>query len=334
MVQIVQDIWWHIDEIYYPKKCKRYRQIVQFFTDERTSNLNFTNKYFFGLKVYGRNSSRKEVTFYEKTMGGEYYIVLNLDLDSFPLVPHEIYENSNYHDVKLEIEYFTWDDENNLDKSITRFQRITVYFIPSRLNEHEFSGKLHPEFTIKLPLGWKLEDSKKSEVILVISGIDEQKGQYFCEVLPLEVVSVIHEGGHRVYNCLSLNFETINEKYSNSNNHSFIANLYYNSRITRYSLFISLVPLAIGASSFLTILYGFICWFFEDWHFKIVEAIGTGFCIIILSFVYFYISLMKEGYHFDHSKRDFWLVSISLGFWILFLIKPIWEQILLNLEII
>ena len=177
MVVIVKQTWWHIEEIYYPSYARTFRQVMDIFTDDEQIIITRDDS-FVGLKVWARNSSNREIPFIDidKNNSGDLLLILN-PLISFPLITKDIKEhfptklpeiemNPKLHYVKLEIEYISIEpgikSHYSRKKSNLIFDRIR----PKKTSTVSIKGKIQPEISITIPLGWRMSGGKLIHKIL------------------------------------------------------------------------------------------------------------------------------------------------------------------------
>lgn len=113
MVIKIKQSWWHIEEIYFPHKGRKIRQVMDIYINEQYLPLLLNSNEYLGFKVYARNLNNKELAYLEYTPSLEansnknckedYNLIVNLgSLEGYPDVDDKDYKNLKH----VKIQYF------------------------------------------------------------------------------------------------------------------------------------------------------------------------------------------------------------------------------------
>ena len=348
MVIKIKQTWWHIEEIFYPHKGRKVRQVMDIYSNEQFLPISLDSKKFLGFRAYARSLNNKELVYLEdeiiknlpygsiyrrKPYKENFYrkktskkisitdnkIIINLgSLNDYPVVQENGTDNLRH--IKMEIEYVELDPAIYLLEAISFKERFNNIFMPRYEGEFSVVGKIQPEFYITMPLGWRI-----GKVNYIRSNGDEE-GDYFllqrkygCEekYLKCEIPHISIIEGKRKYNYLIS--DLLNNNHYNQNNEeipTYTCN--YVAEFSGKVVGISLVPLIFWVIIFLfgaSFIYNFI-------SFNVVLNLGISagmsYLILLLAYCYFYTAYIKDGYYLPH--KNLFLYSVIGSLVIIFLI--------------
>lgn len=327
MVTIIKQTWWHIEDVYHPSHARKIRQVMDVFTNETDFPIEIDN-HFVGLRVIARNLANRELAFVEK--GDEKVIILNLNiLDSLPYAPIKDSKQTNLRHIKIEFEYI-----------YTKPQIQNVWYYPWKRNSHvDINGQIQPEVYITLPLGWRMDGNS---ILSQIFGLGKNKEGYhlgmvcklkdnskrenrikLCpsnQIEPSEKEIIFKTpfinlvDGKRKYS-YSINeecYKKLNQFLKNEKNEDISYSLYYTSQIDLKVLLISIFPLFFLLTSIALIVA----------KFSMLSSMVNGslpvanysmpFIIVLMSFSFFYYSLIKDGYNIPFKRYYIFIFSFSI----------------------
>jgi len=190
MVSEIKQTWWHIEEIFYPNKGRKVRQVMDIYSNEQYLTISMGHKKFLGFRAYARNVNNKELSYLEgvtkkrsygvpyrkkpnlrniyrrkfhikNKINDDHKIVINLgELNDYPPV-HESGQNCEKDSpplkhVKIELEYIELNPKIEKLEHIKWKNRIFGFFCPRYSGNYSIKGKIQPEFYITVPLGWRI----------------------------------------------------------------------------------------------------------------------------------------------------------------------------------
>ena len=307
---------------------------MDLFTDEPNIPIIIGSE-FVGLRVFARNCPSREIAFLEeKTDNNSTTLILNLDpLDLFPKPSVTLNGNEKCRHVRIEIEYILINPEiPNLDVNNLK-EIIWDKLFPKKKSTVLLIGEIQPELYLTLPLGWRCREREKGKDFFkkLFHSRKNTEGYSVGMVCYINETSEVNSAipltpkvkthnvlfnkpfikineGKRTYNYsidadnfLTLK-ELISESKENTKNHNVDVtfNFTYISKISTAVGIISLIPYIFLVVS--TLILG--NWFLTL-GFNTISGINTNFIIsyliLILSFSFFYYSLIKEGFNIPHK---------------------------------
>jgi hypothetical protein len=344
VVTKILQTWWHIEDIYFPSKGRRIRQVMDLATNESSISIDsLSDCKFVGLKIIARNINNKELSFLERKNNMEFSISINLDpLTQFPQYcdpeaknfqqikseiaddypeacsPHENVENLRQ--IKLEIDYILIDIKFlNYDNRIFH-DRI----IPKKYTTHEIQGLIHPEFYITLPQGWRISGKKHEGDAVILKCFIERENSTLPSLSP----------NNREIIILNLNEPFIKTTERNRTYNYLVNDVSYSQispKITpkckiyfKLSFESNLCDEIVGVSLFQYVFAGFsvaifglnILKFLGVSRFKLDCNAGIAYLIVLMGFAYYYGNLVEVGYDLPR-RNDFIYIFIFTIFVIL-----------------
>ena len=287
----IKQTWWHITDVsYFNYPSKRLRQVMDIYTNQNILPLRIASD-FLGLRVYARNSFYNELAFTWNQGGSQIFI--SLDLNSFPNVPNELNPDSipNYKHTKIEIEYIISDKnlipserDGGLSKMIDR------HLSPKFLSILRKEGELQPEIYITPPKGWEINSDGHS-ITTVFLWVENGVAQKLED--PEYMLFINSENGEKSYNYL---FDSNGYNGPNASGHNFEMN--YLSSISNTSLLLSIVfPIGFLTISFVLGIFVFLS-SRGIFQLNLGYTEYFGYLAIVVTYIYVYLSYVKEGYLF------------------------------------
>ena len=285
---------------------------MDIYTNENEFSFNLEGIYFLGIRIIGRNSTRHEIAFIEK----EDKIILNLDINSFPAVRKRFGDDKlELRHAKIEIEYII---RNAFAEPFYRsnfFLNIIDRFIPKKTSAINIKGKIQPEFYITLPKGWKMAGNtffgklfrpsieKEGQAISITYNTNDQ----------VKDLSIFKPFVDRVDNKRRYSYLTdMTDIYTDGTDYSQISfDCSYISQISGKIAFLSLIPIFFLLFS-LSLYYCLFSIILFDKPLIIEQGYCLSYLIVLMSYSFFYVTLIKEGYNMPGKYYFAIIVVISL----------------------
>lgn len=297
-LEIVQTRW-HIEDKTIPSKGQVYREAVDLYTDAPALGFRI-KEYYVNLKVINKNNGMELPFLCE----GE-WINVNLcpELNCWPSKDGL---SSKIKHVKLEVEYTDVHPKFEPQIIMNTFPRLGYD------NTFDINGTTQPEFYLTVPLGMKLRNKgKNTELLLKIKDEKKSKRLRFYEDVHTDYIR-----GMNTYRFLikeksyALIDETPDEKIEHLRIHYSVTN-------ELKFWFFPIFPVILIVLGILDFVYGK----HDDPNFA-----QLTYTIIFISFITYYITLLKDGYEVPWNK----FVIIATPFAGILLIVPILVTIFIN----
>jgi|GEM_PF-2925012 len=326
MVTIIEQTWWHIEEIYHPSYARKIRQVMDIFTNETEFPIEIDNN-FVGLRVIARNLANREIPFIEKE-DEENTIFLNLNiLDSLPFAPVKDSQKNNLRHIKIEFEYI-----------YIRPKIIKVPFHPFKRTSHvNINGQIQPEVYITLPLGWRMDGNSIKKL-----GFGKNKEGYhvgmICKVkidsikknrikltpsnqsdlIEKELIfnppyiNLIHGKRKYSYTLKEECYKELNPLLKDKKNENISYSLFFTTQIDLKIFFISIFPFffLLTSAALIAVKFSIIRSIVNSS--SLAASYSMPFIIVLMSFSFFYYSLIKDGYSIPFKRYYILVFSISI----------------------
>lgn len=316
MVSEILQTWYHIEEIYYPTLGRKIRQISDLITDDSKfyfKKLKNTN--FLGLKAIGRNNSNNEIAFLEEINGDDFDIVLNFgDISkNFDVPIEDVIRNFKEETIRIKLRHIKFEIEYILTKiepdnlpDLSFKEWILEFFRPTKHMSFEMEGKIQPEFYITMPKGWRISNADK------IEGNNVGLKCYFQQNVPTPWVEITIRNennetdalkidppfikntlGIRTYNYLinSDSFKELIRSPEYTQHEKIKYEFSYKSNLSN-----SLVGIIYAPTIFLIISSILSYQIIRGITLNTTSVFGMAYLIVLLSFAYYYGTLINEGY--------------------------------------
>lgn len=229
----------------------------------------------------------------------------------------------------------------NIYESKSLIEKIFDAIFPKKRSTIEIKGKIQPELYLTLPLGWRIRGPReKSELFKKVFGIDKEGysvgmvcRKYESPVTssdePFEIIFnkpfISQNQGKRTYSysIYADNFSKLNGYFKNCSSNSVSFEFTYFAKISTLIGIISLIPYVFFIISFFMLL---------NMTSSSTYDIIMPYFIIVLSFSYFYYSLIKDGYDIPRKYQHILIFMFSIAtIFLIFLIEVISIQSFLNI---
>lgn len=225
----------------------------------------------------------------------------------------------------------------NIYESSSLVDKFYNTIFPKKRSTIEIKGKIQPELYLTLPLGWRIRGPReKRELFKKVFGIDKEgysvgmvckkdENPGTSSDKPFEIIFnkpfISQNQGKRTYSYSidADNFSKLNGYLKNNITNSVSFEFTYFAKISTLIGLISLIPYVFLIFSFVMLA----CRLFSVTYSSIVNLnIVIGYFVIVLSFAYFYYSLIKDGYDIPRKYQHILIFMFSIAtIFIIFLIE-------------
>lgn len=303
MFRIIQT-WWHIENRTHPSNSIVLTEVTDIYTNEPFIYYHI-DEYFVGLTVKNQYTNHDLVFVQRKD-----FIQINLG-NLKKDWPKSILSDDTVRHVKVKIKYT--DMNPAFEDSFPRLGYNNTYTV---------NGIAQPEFRITVPLGMKLKNKGKDIRLL----LKKANGEFF----KLHYASVDTEqvNGKLTYNILlrDNSFKKITEIPDTEASKVEIKVNYSVINQNRYKVFL-IIPLLLLIFGFLEYIWAPVVYS----KFPDIFIASLTYVIIFITFITFYIGLIKDGYEIPWNTHVLLLTPISA---FLLIIPQMIPAIFTNLKII
>ncbi|NJD75529.1 MAG: hypothetical protein FIB08_00345 [Candidatus Methanoperedens sp.] len=301
---------------------------MDIFTNETEFPIEIDN-HFVGLRVIARNLANRELPFVE--IEGANTIVLNLNLlESLPFAPVKDSKKNNLRHIKIEFEYI--------------YTRPKIEKVPNhpfkRTSHADINGQIQPEVYITLPLGWRMDGNSiikqtlgfgknkegyhvgmicrvksdlKNENIIKLAPYNQNESVQKEIIFKTPFINLVHGKRKYSYTIKEECYKELNQFLKNVKNENISYSLYYTSQIDLKVFFISIFPFffLLTSAALITLKFSIINSTVVNSS-SLVASYSMPFIIILMSFSFFYYSLIKDGYNIPFKRYYILIFSISI----------------------
>lgn len=271
---ILKQTWWHIENKKHPSNSIVFTEVTDIYTDEQFIYYQI-KEFFVGLKVRSRYKNH-ELNFIQR----KDFIQINLGNLKTDWPPSNMCDENIRH-VKVEIQYT--DMNPNFENSFPRLGYKSTY---------DVDGITQPEFSITVPLGMKIRDTKKIRLLLKRENDDDR-------ILHIEDVNIEQIDGKNSYNIL-LHDDSYNFILSLPSKDIDKNKIKVNYGVTNQLKFwfFPIFPVSM-------LIFGILEYFFDPTNyikFPDIFIASLTYIIIFVTFLTFYLTMVKDGHEVPLNK--------------------------------